>query len=91
MTTRHTHTETIHAHLMAGEPITTWQAYSRYQITCLAQRVHDLREAGLPIQGEMISENGKRFKRYWLDADDISRFANATQTAPNLTTEGAEA
>lgn len=58
---------TIKAHLLAGQHIDTWQAYRTYGITCLAQRVHDLRKAGIRVNGEMVTQNAKRFKRYWID------------------------
>ena len=79
-----TYAQIILAHLMTGQTISTWYAIQHYHITCLAQRVSDLRADGIPIQGEMVSENGKRFKRYWLDADDI-----ADLKASQMTTDGA--
>nr|WP_313973856.1 helix-turn-helix domain-containing protein [uncultured Psychrobacter sp.] len=62
-----TQIDIVRAHLMTGATITTWDAYRLYQITCLAQRVHDLRSAGLTIQSEIITHNDKRFAVYWLD------------------------
>ena len=62
-----TQIDTVRAHLMTGATITTWDAYRLYQITCLAQRIHDLRSAGLVIQSEIITHNDKRFSVYWLD------------------------
>ena len=62
-----TQIDTVRAHLMTGATITTWDAYRLYQITCLAQRIHDLRTAGLVIQSEMVTHNDKRFSVYWLD------------------------
>lgn len=62
-----TQVDTVRAHLMTGATITTWDAYRLYQITCLAQRIHDLRTAGLVIQSEMVTHDGKRFAVYWLD------------------------
>ena len=62
-----TQINTVRAHLMTGATITTWDAYRLYQITCLAQRIHDLRSAGLVIQSEIITHNDKRFSVYWLD------------------------
>lgn len=66
-----TQNDIIKAHLLAGSSISTWQAYKQYGITCLAQRIHDLRKAGLPIQSELVTQNGKRFSLYWLNTDDI--------------------
>lgn len=62
-----TQIDTVRAHLMTGATITTWDAYRLYQITCLAQRIHDLRNAGLVIQSEIVTHNDKRFSVYWLD------------------------
>ena len=62
-----TQIEIVRAHLMTGATITTWDAYRLYQITCLAQRIHDLRTAGLTIQSEIVTHNDKRFSVYWLD------------------------
>lgn len=62
-----TQIDIVRAHLMTGATITTWDAYRLYQITCLAQRVHDLRSAGLTIQSEIVTHNDKRFSVYWLD------------------------
>lgn len=65
-----TQTDTIRAHLMRGETISKWESYERYQITCLAQRVHELRRAGVKIQGESVTKNGKRFELYWIEEKD---------------------
>ncbi|MGP5504521.1 helix-turn-helix domain-containing protein [Psychrobacter celer] len=62
-----TQIDIVKAHLMTGATITTWDAYRLYQITCLAQRVHDLRTSGLTIQSEIVTHNDKRFAVYWLD------------------------
>lgn len=61
----------IRAHLITGVTITTWDAYRLYQITCLAQRIHDLRTAGLVIQSEIVTYNDKRFSLYWLDEQTL--------------------
>lgn len=71
-----THSDTIRAHLMTGASISTWDAYERYQITCLAQRVHDLRSGGLEIQSEIKTENGKRFSLYWIEEDIRARYVS---------------
>ncbi len=71
-TPKRTYCETIKAHLLAGKSISTWQAYQLYNITCLAQRIHDLRNKGLPIDDEIVEVDGKRFKLYWLNTDYIN-------------------
>ena len=83
LTSKQTQTATIKAHLMAGKSITTWQAYHLYQITCLAQRIHDLRNTGLPIDSEIVIKDGKRFSLYWLvhPANDYQNHHNQLQGA----------
>ena len=66
-----TQIEIVRAHLMTGATITTWDAYRLYQITSLAQRIHNLRETGLLIQSEMVKHNDKRFSVYWLDEQTL--------------------
>ncbi|MGO2213042.1 helix-turn-helix domain-containing protein [Psychrobacter alimentarius] len=66
-----TQIDIVRAHLMTGATITTWDAYRLYQITCLAQRIHDLRSAGLIIQSEIVTHNDKRFSVYWLDEQTL--------------------
>lgn len=71
-----TQTDTIKAHLMAGKTISTWESYKLYQITCLAQRIHDLRSAGVNIQSKSVTNNGKRFSLYWINEEDRTRYLN---------------
>lgn len=66
-----TQIEKVRAHLMTGSTITTWDAYRLYKITCLAQRIHDLRSAGVIIQSEIVIHNDKRFLVYWLDEQTL--------------------
>ena len=77
-----TQIDTIRAHLMTGATISTWEAYRIYQITCLAQRIYDLRLTGLAIQSEMITHNDKRFALYWLDKQTLleSKLSNSEVT-----------
>ena len=82
-----TQTDTIRAHLMTGATISTWEAYERYQITCLAQRVHDLRSGGLEVQSEIKTENGKRFSLYWIEEDIRARYVSG-QTHPSADVRG---
>ena len=56
----------VKAHMLAGNAIDTWQAYKLYNITCLAQRIHDLRKSGLSVQSKMETRNGKSFSEYWV-------------------------
>lgn len=64
---KQTYGQIIMAHLLAGKTITNMQAYDEYGMTCLAQRISELRASGVSIDDEMVKQNGKRFKRYWID------------------------
>lgn len=66
-------------HLLAGRTLSTYEAYDLYNITCFLQRISDLRADGVIIQDEMIKQNGKRFKRYWIEQP-----ANATSGGEQL-------
>ncbi|WP_333954158.1 helix-turn-helix domain-containing protein [Psychrobacter sp. S4(2024)] len=70
MTTRQppqTYSKIIHNHMLAGQSISTLQAYDLYKITCLSQRISDLKRAGVAIQSRMTKQNGKRFMLYWIE------------------------
>ena len=77
-----TQTATIKAHLMTGASISTWDAYERYQITCLAQRVHELRRSGLDIKSEIMVKNGKRFSLYWIEDKERARYVSSQTNLP---------
>ncbi|SLJ83773.1 helix-turn-helix domain-containing protein [Psychrobacter sp. DAB_AL43B] len=79
-----TQIEIVRAHLMTGATISIWESICLYQITSLAQRVYDLRGAGLLIQSEMMKHNNKWFAVYWLDEQTLleleSKFSNTGVT-----------
>lgn len=77
-----TQADTIRAHLMTGATISTWDAYERYQITCLAQRVHELRRSGLDIKSEVTVKNGKRFSLYWIEQEERARYVSGQVNTP---------
>lgn len=77
-----TQTDTIRAHLMTGATISTWDAYERYQITCLAQRVHDLRRSGIDVKSEVTVKNGKRFSLYWIEQEKRARYVGGQVNTP---------
>ncbi len=77
-----TQTDTIRAHLMIGATISTWEAYELYQITSLAQRVHELRRSGLDIKSEIMVKNGKRFSLYWLEEEERARYVSGQVNPP---------
>ena len=53
-------------HIKRYGSITPIQAFSKYQITCLAERIRDLKDSGHQIAAEYITRKGKRFARYKL-------------------------
>ena len=64
--------ERVKSHMLAGHDIDTWKAYKLLTITCLAQRIYDLKKAGVPILSKMVARNGKRFSVYWIATEDRS-------------------
>jgi hypothetical protein len=55
-------------HIKRKGSITPMQAFSLFQITCLAERVRDLRDSGHKIGTEWVKKNGKRFAKYRMAA-----------------------
>jgi hypothetical protein len=59
----------IRKYLEDGGNLTNMSALMLWSMTCLTQRVFDLREEGLDIVTEMIyKKGGKRYARYTLKA-----------------------
>ncbi len=65
--TKQKYKQIILNHMLAGNSLSTYEAYDLYNITCFLQRVSELRDQGITIQDELVKNNGKRFKRYWID------------------------
>lgn len=54
-------------HLQRGSSITAMSAFRLFDITCLAERVRDLKRRGIEVRSEMIKlASGKRIARYSL-------------------------
>ena len=68
MKTVNSQTNMILNYLKEGNSITTLEATNLFQITCLAERIRDLREKGYVINSLMIKDDksGKRYARYSL-------------------------
>ncbi|WP_350656595.1 helix-turn-helix domain-containing protein [Psychrobacter sp. S1-30-MNA-CIBAN-0213] len=60
-------------HMLEGHSLSTFEAYDLFKITCFLQRISDLRADGIVIQDAWVKNNGKRFKRYWIDASDRNK------------------
>jgi multidrug resistance efflux pump len=66
-----THKEKILKHLRSGQPLTRREALLQHNVGRLAARVHELRQAGHPIESRMIdvkNANGEtcRVAEYYL-------------------------
>jgi len=59
----------IREHLQAGADITRLEAYKLYGSLKLPARIAELRQSGLPIEGDMEEYDGKRYKRYYMEAE----------------------
>lgn len=71
----------IHNHMLAGNRLSTYEAFKLWQITCFLQRISELRDQGVTIQDEWVKNNGKPFKRYWIDQPaDTNNNANGVQS-----------
>ena len=70
MTTRQpkkSYKQIIHNHMLAGNSLSTYEAFDLWQITCFLQRISELRDQGVIIQDEWVTNNRKPFKRYWIE------------------------
>lgn len=57
----------ILAYLEDGNKISTFDAFTKFHVTRLASRIHDLRVAGYEINDEWAeNEAGEKFKHYFL-------------------------
>ncbi len=66
-------------HMLDGNSLSTYEAYDLFNITCFLQRISDLRADGVIIRDEWIKNNGKRFKRYRIDASDRNKAKEIAQ------------
>ena len=61
-----TQQQLIEEHLTKRADITSWDAITEYGITRLAKYIHDLKRLGFKIGDEYMTENNRKWKRYWL-------------------------
>ena len=59
-----TQKQTILKHLKRGWKISTIVSAKKYGITCLTERIRDIRADGYNVLDEWVMQNGKRFKEY---------------------------
>jgi hypothetical protein len=59
--------ELIRQHLEAGKTITALEALYEFGCARLSARIHELiHRANLPIDSELVFENGKHYSRYFI-------------------------
>jgi len=63
----------ILAHLLSGKSITPMDALQMFGSFRLGARIYDLKAKGYAIQRQLVTENGKRFAEYWMDAEERER------------------
>ena len=51
-------------HIARKGSITPMEAFRRYGITCLAERIRDLKDGGHNIGMEWVKRGGKRYAKY---------------------------
>ena len=51
------------SHIRRYGSITPMVAFSKYSITCLAERIRDLKDSGHKISAEYVTKGKKRFAR----------------------------
>ena len=73
-----TYSQIIFNQTLAGKTLTNMQNYVQYNMTCFIQRIRDLNAAGVIIQNLTVKQNGKRFKRYWVDQPSSSSYHEVT-------------
>ena len=79
--TKQSYKQIIHNHMLAGNRLSTYEAFNLWQITCFLQRISELRAQGVVIQDKTIKRNGKTFKQYWIDTPaDTNNNANGVQS-----------
>jgi len=60
-------------YLLAGHPLTVGMGAILFHTHDLRVYITRLRRAGIDIEDRWISQDGVRFKRYWLHPDTISK------------------
>ena len=84
MTTRQpkkSYKQIIYDYLLAGNSLSTYEAFDLWQITCFLQRISELRAQGVVIQDKTIKRNGKTYKTYWIDTPtDTDNNASGVQS-----------
>ncbi|OOS02154.1 hypothetical protein SAMN02745664_1324 [Moraxella cuniculi DSM 21768] len=72
-------TKRMYEHLLQGNSLTALDGVQLFGCLCTTQRLGELRRIyNIPICGEyFFTSNGKRLKRYYLDADYIKQHKNS--------------
>lgn len=67
MALKHTQARQVLKHLRSGKTLSQAQAWSRWHIACLAERIRDLRLKGYPITTTMVSRKRDGVTRRWAE------------------------
>lgn len=60
----------IYSALLKGKKLSEMKAFEVYGMTCLAQRIHDLRKANIPVETTMKkNQEGKKYAEYSLSKE----------------------
>jgi hypothetical protein len=59
--------------LKKGARLTSLEALNRFGCMRLASRINTLKKEGYNVKGEMISNNGKHYKVYYLAEDELGQ------------------
>ncbi|OAV25466.1 hypothetical protein [Moraxella catarrhalis] len=72
-------TKRMYEYLLQGNSLTALDGVQLFGCLCTTQRLGELRRIyGVPIYGDyFFTSNGKRLKRYYLDADYIKQHQNS--------------
>ena len=65
-----TQDQQIQDHLFDGKSITPLEALSQYGCFRLAAVIHRLRQDGISIETDMVTQNGKTFAKYFLTTEE---------------------
>lgn len=76
------HNQQIIDYLLTGKKISVLTCYYELGFLALTPRIAELRQMGYPIQGQWtVSNNGKRYKAYYLLPSDIARLTRLPKQA----------
>ena len=61
-------TRSIRRYLKKGHRLTQLHALELFGCMRLSARIYDLRQSGVDVKSELVTENGKKFSAYYMEA-----------------------